>query len=281
MRLRRLCCLLLVLVGLSACQSAGFQTLNAISSDAGSEKIASELYAPEQGLLLDVYRSTKATSTARPVVVFFYGGSWAKGEREWYQFAGQALAREGFIAVIPDYRKYPSVRFPTFVEDAAKAVSYVKKRAGQWGGDPARVYLMGHSAGAQIAMLLALEPTYLARVGSTRGALRGVIGVAGPYDFLPLKDPQLVEIFGDSASQQRSQPINFARTDAPPLLLMHGLDDSIVEPRNSQRLADRQIELGATVSLKLLPDVGHIGILLDMRKEDSIVMRNVRDFVAQ
>lgn len=278
----KLCLLMVSVLMLNSCQSTGFGALNALSGDDGSERIATEIFAAEQGLQLDVYRGSDADEkTLRPVVVFFYGGSWDSGKRQWYAFVGNALARAGYIAVLPDYRQFPNVRFPSFVADAASAVAYVEKRAASWGGDPQKIYLMGHSAGAHIAMLLALDQHYLLAAGGDSSRLLGIIGVAGPYDFLPLKDADLVTIFGDAASQQRSQPINFARTDAPSLLLLHGADDKTVEPANSERLAAQQIAMGAPVSLQLYPDVGHIGILLDLRKKDSRVMRDVAEFIAR
>jgi len=273
--------ILLACVCLSACQKAGFAALNAVTPADGAERIASELFAPEQGLLLDVFRDAKVSAEARPVVVFFYGGSWQSGRREWYRFVGQALARAGYVAVIPDYRTYPRVKFPTFMDDAATAVAYAQKRAASWGGDPQQVYLMGHSAGAHIAVLLGLDQRYLKAAGSSADSLRGVIGLSGPYDFLPLTDDKLKALFGEGEMLKRSQPINFVRTGAPTLLLIHGQDDSIALPRNSERLAAQQIALGSAVTLELIEDQGHFGPLLDLRKKDSRVLAELAIWRAQ
>jgi acetyl esterase/lipase len=277
----RIWVLALLTLVLGGCQAVAFKTLNAVSSTDGVKRVASELYAPELGLQLDVYRGDSAPPNA-PVIVFFYGGSWQNGDRGWYQFAGEALAARGYVVVVPDYRTYPNVKFPRFVEDSALAVRYVETRAAAWGGDPKKLFLSGHSAGAHIALLLALDAHYLKDAGADPARLRGVVGLAGPYDFLPLKDNTLKELFGDDASQRRAQPIEFARVGAPPLLLIHGTDDSIVEPGNSERLALKQMGLNSPVELKLLEDFGHMGLILDLRKTTkSIVLDDIDRFIGE
>ncbi len=213
-------------------------------------------YAQAPDRRLDVY--APASACRAPVVVFFYGGSWETGSRDMYPFLGRALARRGVIVVIPDYRRYPEVRFPAFMDDAAAAVAWSRANAGRFGGDPAHLFLMGHSAGAQIATLLALDPTYLRQVGLSSSSLAGVIGISGPYDFLPLTNPTLKIIFGPEETWPRSQPINFVTPAAPPMLLATGTADDTVYPRNTEHLAARLREAGVPVEERFYEGIGHI-----------------------
>jgi acetyl esterase/lipase len=209
---------------------------------------------------LDMYTAVGATGP-RPLVVFFYGGSWQEGRRGDYRFVGEALAGLGCVAVLPDYRVWPEVGFPGFVEDAAAAVAWAAARAAELGADPGAVFVAGHSAGAHIALLLALDPRFLAAAGHARERLAGAIGLSGPYDFLPITRPDIVPIFAGVAPEA-TQPIGFADAAAPPLLLLHGAADRIVLPRNSLALAERVRAAGGGAEAKLYPEVGHAGTLL-------------------
>lgn len=191
--------------------------INFLVPRAGYRKQTGIGYGSLERQKLDVYNS-KGEVQNLPVVVFFYGGSFQSGRRQDYRFVGEALTARGFIAVIPDYRVYPEGKFPIFIEDGAAAVSWVRNDINRFGGDPSRLFLMGHSAGAYIASMLALNPSYLAQVGLSSDDLRGFIGLAGPYDFLPLNKPKLVEIFG-AYNTVETQPINFVNASAPPALL--------------------------------------------------------------
>jgi acetyl esterase/lipase len=239
----------------AACSPLG--VLNGIAvPNGGYRLVTDQSYGPQARQQLDIYVPDGATGNT-PVAVFFYGGAWERGERSHYRFAGQALASSGFIAVVPDYRLYPEVAFPSFVQDGALAVAWVRDNIAAFGGDPARIAVLGHSAGAHIAMLLALDSTFLAA-----GTLRAAVGLAGPYDFLPLSSARLQRIFSPAGDLRLSQPITFARGDAPPLLLLHGTADETVWPRNSERLAARVTERGGRATLKLYPELGQIGIVL-------------------
>lgn len=204
---------------------------------------------------LDVY--APRTAGPHPVVVFFYGGSWEEGDRGMYRFVGTALASRGIVTVIPDYRVYPEVRFPGFLEDGARALLWTRENIVRHGGDPERVVVAGHSAGAHIAAMLALDGQWLAEAGSHAGDLRGLVGLSGPYDFLPLKSATLKTIFGPEETILRTQPITFASDEAPPALLIAGDRDTVVDPGNTPRLAARLREAGATVEAKLYPGVTH------------------------
>ena len=188
-------------------------------------------------------------------MLFFYGGSWDSGQKSDYLFVAQALAARGLTVVVPDYRLYPEVRFPAFVEDGARATRWAADRLG-----PDKLFVMGHSAGAQIASLLAANTPYLADASVDRLKLRGLIGLAGPYDFLPLTSRRLIDTFG-GADRPEIQAITFAQAPLPPALFVHGEADTTVRPRNSQHLADAWRRAGAPADLTLYPDVGHIAII--------------------
>jgi acetyl esterase/lipase len=231
--------------------------LNATVSRSGYTRESDIAYGSQPRQTLDFYRPDNPRADGK-TVTFFYGGSWDSGSKSDYLFVAQALATAGYAVVIPDYRLYPAVRFPTFVEDGARAVRWTADRVGA-----DKVFVMGHSAGAEIASLLAANTQYLPTVGVDRAKLRGLIGLAGPYDFLPLKSAKLIDIFG-GANNPAIEAITFAQAPLPPALLIHGTADTTVYPRNSERLAAAWRAAGAPVELKLYPDVGHIDVIAAM-----------------
>lgn len=232
------------------------RVLNALAPRPGVTLTRDIAYEPGPRHTLDIYAPRPSTHPA-PVLVFFYGGNWDSGTKAMYRFVGYAMAARGILTVIPDYRLYPQVRFPAFMDDAAAATAWARAHAAQYGGDPHQLFLMGHSAGGQIATLLALDPEYLRAAGLRQRDVCGVIGLAGPYDFLPLHDDELKQIFGPAAERPRSQPINYVTPDAPPMLLMAGRDDHTVDPGNTLRLAARLRAAGDSVEAKLFPNIGH------------------------
>ncbi|MEE7548329.1 alpha/beta hydrolase, partial [Xanthomonas sp. Kuri4-1] len=175
---------------LSGCSSVFFSGVNATSARAGLSEQRAVTFDPAHGLKLDVYRPADARNA--PVVVFFHGGTWQTGNRQQYRWAGEALARHGVVAIVPDYRKYPQVKMDGFMTDAAAAVAWARRHAGEHGGDPRRLVLMGHSAGAHIAALLATDPRWLHAQQLAPADLCGLVGLAGPYDFLPLTERDLI-----------------------------------------------------------------------------------------
>ena len=217
-------------------------------------------YGTEARQHLDLYRPTNLKARA-PVVVFFYGGGWESGERANYRFAALALVEQGFVVAVPDYRVHPEIGFPAFLEDSAKAVAWVHREIAAHGGDPIRLFLMGHSAGAYNAAMLTLDARYLAGAGLSPRAIAGFVGLAGPYDFLPLSSKTLQMIF-TAPDMAQTQPITFARADAPPMLLVTGDEDSTVYPRNTRDLAQRLRELGAAVETIEYSGLGHAGIVI-------------------
>ena len=249
--------LFVVLVALCATLVAcsPFVLLNAAAPGKGFTTQAGIAYGPLPRQKLDLYMPD-AAGKKFPVVVFFYGGGWESGERRNYRFVGAELASRGVLAIVADYRLYPEVVFPAFIEDAALAVKWTQDHAAQSGGDPKRLFLMGHSAGAHIASMLALNKQYLRGAGADPHAIAGLIGLSGPYDFLPLKSNTLKKIFGDPAPRS-TQPIDFVTADAPPTLLINGSADTTVNPGNSTRLTVALEAAGRPVDHRVYPDIGH------------------------
>jgi acetyl esterase/lipase len=239
------------------------QTIDAlIPADGGVRLAASDVpYAAGDRRRLDVYVPS-APGGPLPVVVFTYGGSWASGSKDEYDFAGRAFAAQGFATVVYDYRLVPEVAFPGFVEDGALAVRWVRDGIAEHGGDPDRILLAGHSAGAYSTAMLALDRRYLAAAGVPASAIRGAAGLAGPYDFLPLDVDATRDAFGSAPDLAATQPVNFVRRDAPPFFLATGEADETVRPRNTTELAARLRAKGVPVTEKRYPDVGHVGLLL-------------------
>lgn len=213
--------------------------------------------------LLDLYLPDAAMVPV-PTVVFIYGGDWRNGERRDYRFVGQALASRGFAVAIPDYRLFPEVRYPTFLEDNAAAFSWVAGHANEFGLDPARLYLMGHSAGAYNAAMLSLDRRWLGEIGlDPRRDLRGFIGLAGPYDFLPL-DADTAPVFGAAPDLHETQPIFFVAGGEAPMLLATGIEDAVVRPRNTVRLAEAVHAHRGRADVKVYPGVGHVRLIADI-----------------
>lgn len=244
-----------LLLSLTACASN--RLLNAFIPDEGYTVQTNLGYGVLPRQALDVYVPAPKPVRA-PVVVFFYGGRWSGGTREFYRFVGQALVSRGYVAVIADYRIYPEVKFPAFVEDGAQAVRWAREHAGEYGGDPEKLFVMGHSSGAHIAAMLALDPQYLQAVGGRRDWLAGMIGLSGPYDFLPLTDDDLKDMFGPPLRYPQSQPINFVDGKNSPMLLLHGRTDTTVKLKNTVNLAEKIKARGGPVETVIYPVMGHV-----------------------
>ena len=258
--------LLAALPTLAAC-TPSLGTFDTIAPrDAGARRVVRDAaYGQSPRQRLDVYAPTE-TNGASPVLIFFYGGSWRSGEKDDYNFLGAALAAQGFLTVIPNYRLVPEVRFPTFLEDCARATRWVADNAAVHGGDPNRIVLAGHSAGAYNAIMLALDARFLRNAGVDASRMRGAIGLAGPYDFLPFDVDATRNAFGAAPDPAQTQPVQFARADAPPLLLLWGADDRTVGPRNLEGLSAAMRRAGGAVESKVYQDVDHIDILLALSR---------------
>lgn len=226
--------------------------LNLITPHDGYERTADIAYGDQPRQRLDLYHPTVPEAGA-PALIFFYGGSWQEGYKGGYRFVAQALADAGYRVVVPDYRLYPDVTFPAFVEDGAAAVAWAVSEGLADDG----LVLMGHSAGAHIAAMLSLDEQYLKSAGVDRSRVRAWVGLSGPYDFLPLSDPDLIDLFGGADGIPETQPINFVSADDPPALLIDGLDDTLVRPRNLPNLAAAYRNAGVPVQTHRYEGVNH------------------------
>ena len=248
-----------ILGGLVACSPFG--TLNALSPGSALRTNAAVPYGSNARHKLDIYTPDKAAASA-PVVVFFMGGNWVKGEREDFAFVGRALASRGYVVVIPDYRLYPEVKYPEFLDDSAQAVAWTAREISAFGGDPKRLYVMGHSAGAYNAAMVALDPKYLAKHGMKASALRGWIGMAGPYDFMPIENTTTRPVFHFPDTPAASQPINHVSKETPRALLIAANKDALVNPqRNTGGMAKKLRDYGVPVKELYYDGVNHVTLV--------------------
>lgn len=254
-----------------------------VPKDRGSAQVATDIAfgdAPRQRL--DIYAPTgERDGEALPVIVFIHGGGWRAGDKAGYEFAGRAFASRGFVTVVPNYRLSPDAHFPDFVEDGAAAVRWVRANIAARGGNPGRIVLVGHSAGAHIAALLALDESWL---GEDRESIAGWVGMAGPYDFLPLDTPATRGAFERAPDLDATQPINFAGEGDPPTLLLHGSADETVNPRQSRRMERRLAEAGVPVRHIVYEDVGHIRIVTALSRwtrGSASALEDIAEFVRE
>lgn len=267
----------LVLAGCS-----GTTMLNNLTPERGYSVATNLIYDTTNRLRLDIYTPDKVQNA--PVVIFFFGGRWQTGSKDEYRFLGEALASRGFVAVIPEYRLYPKVRFPVFVEDGASSVAWVHENIARYGGSAEKIFVMGHSSGAHIAAFLALKEEFMAKAGGSREWLRGMIGLAGPYDFLPITDPTLRDVFSPPENFHLTQPIMFTAGDNPPMLLLHGEDDESVWVKNTKNLAAAVTKAGGPVETVLYPKMSHSFIVASLAsplRGRTDVLAHVADFVTR
>lgn len=274
--------LLLGGVGLAFMYSPFVQSLySLVVSDGGVSVERGLRYGPGDRRLLDVYRPA-GREPSRAIVIFVYGGGWRAGHRNMYGFVGAALAARGITTVIPDYRLYPEAVFPEFVSDVAYAYAWVEKNLGEPGQRP--IVLIGHSAGAHIAALLAFEPKYLVSAGAIHRPA-GFVGLAGPYAFDPTTYETTAEIFRKATSANEARPVTHVRPGAPPALLLHGSADDMVKLWNTETLAGTLTEHGVTVRKSVVPGLGHLGIVLALswpfRSGAAPVLEEIVAFVAE
>jgi acetyl esterase/lipase len=265
----------------AGCSRVGFMAANVPAVFGSYKRHTNIAYGTDPQHRLDVYVPDKAAA-GRPVVVFWHGGRWRFGDKSDYRFVGAALAESGYVVVVANYRHYPQVKMPGFMEDAAQAALWAAAHAQEFGGDPERLYLMGHSAGAHLAALVTLSPRYFAASGRPAPRIAGVIGLSGPYDFLPLLEADVQDMFGPPPLYPESQPINFLRADSPPMLLVHGLDDDTVKPKNSRNLAAGLSALGVPVTLKLYPKLSHadtVAALTTLLRGRAPILGDITTFV--
>lgn len=246
----------------SACSPAAL--LNATVPNGGYTVHKDIAYGTHPRQKLDVYVPEKLTPNA-DVIVFYYGGTWNMGDKADFKFVGQALASKQFITVIADYRLYPEIRYPVFLQDNALAFKWAHDHISEYGGNADNLFIAGHSAGAYNAMMLTVNRQFLKDVGGKRDWIRGTIGIAGPYDFLPFTDPKVIDTFS-TEEDWKTQPVNYIDAPQPPILLAHGVDDKSVYISNSRSLAAKVRPFGSPVVLKEYEDVSHIGIILSLAR---------------
>lgn len=263
LRLAALVFLPLILGASAVVYTAGPGTLDVIdrlTPGAGGTHVAADVRFGAHGQKLDVWRSGDAKPGGAPVIVFFHGGGWVKGTRGEYGWAARAYASKGFVVVVPDYRKVPQVRFPAFIEDGADAVRWTKDNIARFGGDPERIAVAGHSAGGHIVAMLTLDPQWLAKAGAP-GAIKAAVGLSGPYDFYPFTG-RAIAAMSAWPRPQETQPLAYARKDAPPMMLVTGTLDTTVRPKNARNLAAKLKVLGAVVEEKEYAGQGHEDIAM-------------------
>lgn len=229
--------------------------------DGAIRQVASVRYGNDPAQKLEMFVPQGAKGPL-PMVMFVHGGSWASGDPHDYRFIARTLCAQGYAVVLAGYRLYPKARYPGMLEDAAAALRWVHDHARALGGDPDRMALMGHSAGAYNVAMLTLDQQWLRAVGLDDSAIRGTVALAGPFDFLPLDSPATVNSFGKAQDLAATQPINHIRADAPPLLLVTGDADTRVKPRNSRRLAELLTKAGTPNEPVFLEDVTHEKIIM-------------------
>lgn len=259
-------CFLLLICGLLY-HFAALKVFNfLVPKDQNSQLIASQIpYGSDQDQTLYVF-APKQPQPNLPVLIFVHGGSWQEGNAVDYEFAGRAFAAENFVTFVINYRKHPKHPFPAFVQDVAKSLSWVQDNAQKFGGDAQKIFLVGHSAGAHDVALAVLDKRYLESEGVKSENIKAVATLAGPFDFLPLDSKITIAVFSKLNDLQSTQPINFARKDAPPFVILHGSEDKTVYPKNARSLFKHLTEAGASAKLIEYPGVSHAGILLGLSK---------------
>ncbi len=228
---------------------------------------------PAQQVLIWGPMTPDQTDAPRPVIIFVHGGSWRSGSPVDYGFLARAFVPRGFVVALAGYRLHPTAQYPAMLEDAARAIALTHQEVDQYGGDPTRITLAGHSAGAYNVIMAGLEEQWLEREGLSSDQLNGIVGLSGPYDFYPFDSESTINSFGEAAQPEGTQPVNHVRADSPPILLVHGEQDTLVKPRNSRELADRLTGAGAKVSLQLYPSMNHNDPLISL----AAPWRNSRD----
>lgn len=278
---------LAVVVGACIAACAPLSSLNALV-ESDSHELITAAYGATRRQQLDVYVPLETPERVRPergwpLVVFFYGGSWKHGERAHYRFVGEALAARGIVAVIPDYRLYPEVRYPEFLKDNAAATAWAMREAARFGADPKRVFVMGHSAGGYNAAMVALDARWLGAESVAPTQLAGWIGLAGPYEFLPIENAEVKPVFLYPHTPPECEPIRHVSASVPRTFLAAAPDDDLVNPeRNTKQLASKLQQTGIPVTLQIYPHTSHttlIGAFAYPLRFLAPVLDDVVDFV--
>jgi acetyl esterase/lipase len=242
--------------------------LNALDrgyGSSGSGRVGSAIAFGTHGQTLDVWRPIGDATAPRPVVIFWYGGGWVNGTRQDYGFAARAFASQGFVVVVPDYRKVPQIHFPAMIEDGAEAVKWTRDNVSRYGGDPAQISIAGHSAGGYTVAMLTLDTRWLKAVGVDPGIIKAAVGLCGPYDFYPFTG-RAIEALSQWPRPMETQPIKFVRADAPPMLLVTATNDTQVRPRNAINLAAALKKVGAQVVVRNYEGLTHENVVMALSR---------------
>ncbi|NNU15649.1 alpha/beta hydrolase [Parvularcula sp. ZS-1/3] len=270
----------LLALTLSACSGPELLNIVAPSLSGQWEKTTDLAYGELERHRFDIYTPTE--DGPHPVLIYVHGGSWNSGSKDDYPWLGRRFAAEGYVTAVINYRLAPEFGYEDFMADTAKAVAFIHQNAEQWGGDPERLFLVGHSAGAYNAVQVALAPEFLAAEGSSPAIIDGVAGLAGPYDFLPLDGPATKAAFGVAEDLDATQPVNRVTADAPPMLFLHGDKDTVVRPRNSTRMEELLKAQGIKTRSEIYEGVDHIGIIVAVPlKGRAPVVKDINDFFGQ
>ncbi|MEZ0225776.1 MAG: alpha/beta hydrolase [Alphaproteobacteria bacterium] len=281
--MKALCEIFLTLpILLLLCSCSGENVLNAFVPKTGYEVHKGIAYGTDPRQKMDIY---VPDNLQKPVctVLFFYGGRWTTGDRGLYRFTGEALSSKGCVTAIADYRVYPKIRYPAFLEDSAQAFVYLHRHAPEYGGDPKRLFLAGHSAGAYDAVMIAVHPRFIKEAGGQPSWIKGVIGISGPYDFLPFTDKDVIDIFS-TEKDAATQPINYVRAGLPPMLLVHGENDTEVLPKNTRNMAAKLREFNNPVTVHIYPEAQHQAIVLSLLhgfRGKTPLLRDIATFIKE
>lgn len=250
-------------VGLGLAGCSGTQLINAFVPRSTYVLREGLPYGEDPRQRLDLYLPEQPRPPGgHPVVLFFYGGSWNSGERASYRFVGEALAARGIAVALADYRLYPQVRYPAFLEDGAMACAWLRQHAAAHGLDLHRFTIGGHSAGAYNAAMLVMDARWLAGVKLTPSVFNAWFGLAGPYDFIPIENPDVKPVFFHPNEPPDSQPMAHVRAGLPPTFLAVGGKDDLVDPkRNTLAMAEALQRQGVAVTLKVYERTSHVSLL--------------------
>lgn len=265
---------------------SALDVLNAVSKSSANIPALGLAYGDNPRQKLDIYRPVQPMAGPARAVLFFYGGSWREGARTDYAFVGEALAAAGAIAMVADYRLYPEVRYPGFLEDCAAATAFARRWLAREGYADARLFVAGHSAGAYNAAMLATDSRWLGAHGLSTESLAGWIGMAGPYNFLPIQTADILPVFNHPHETQDSQPLfHVDQRWQPPALLLTGEHDAYVNvQRNTLSLAERLMAYRHPVELKIYPRLNHrtlVAALAPPLQFLGPVLSDMADFIAK
>lgn len=238
--------------------------------------------------LLDVYAPRQKSAPARPVVVFIHGGAWDSGSKNLYSFIGRRLAKQGLVAVVVSYRLAPAVQVPAMADDCARALRWVTQHIAEHGGDPSRIFVMGHSAGGGLAALLATDNRLFAQLGLATNPIKGVIlddpGGLDMFDYLqkmeyPGDETYLIPFGKEPAVWREVSAMYHVRADSPPVLLYAGERTYPSIASSTRKFQKRLQELGLKHEFKILPGKKHVAMVTQLFWQNNVIYRDLLTFV--